>query len=235
MQASGFLGRALARDPGNIEALVIAAWVDISRALGFFTDDRATLLAAAEAAMSKALSIAPDHASAHAALGWVQIHTNRAAEGIAECERALALDPNLAGAHAAIGIAKIYMGRAEETEAHINDALRLSPRDTFVYAWLERAGCAKFCVGKDEEAVALAHRSIEINRTSPITYFYLAAALAHLGRMNEAQTAAQAGLALNPSFTIRRYRPGRPSDNPTYVSQRERFIDGMRKAGVPEE
>ena len=25
-----------------------------------------------------------------------------------------------------------------------------------------------------------------------------------------------------------------PSDNPTYLSQRERFIDGIRKAGVPE-
>ena len=52
--------------------------------------------------------------------------------------------------------------------------------------------------------------------------------------MNEARAAAQAGLALNPTFTISRFRPGRPSDNPTYLAQRERFIDGMRKAGVPE-
>ena len=31
---------------------------------------------------------------------------------------------------------------------------------------------------------------------------------AHLGRMREAQAAAKAGLALNPSFTIRRFRDG---------------------------
>jgi hypothetical protein len=67
-----------------------------------------------------------------------------------------------------------------------------------------------------------------------MAHLHLAAALAHLGRINEAQAAAQAGLALNPSLTIARYRSGTPTDNPTYLSQRERFIDGMRKAGVPE-
>ena len=234
MPASGFLGRALARDPGNIEALVTAAIVDLSRAIGFFPGDRAALLAAAEATLSKALSIAPEHATAHAILGWVEIYTNRAAEGIAECEHALALDPNLVHAHAAIGAAKIYMGRAEETGAHINDALRLSPRDTYAYVWLMIVGMAKFSIGKDEEAVAWLRRAIETNRNTSMAHFYLAAALAHLGRMNEAQAASRSGLALNPSFTITRYRPGRPTDNPIYLSQRERFIDGMRKAGVPE-
>ncbi len=31
-------------------------------------------------------------------MGWVQISTNRAAQGIADCERALVLDRNLAAA-----------------------------------------------------------------------------------------------------------------------------------------
>jgi hypothetical protein len=48
------------------------------------------------------------------------------------------------------------------------------------------------------------------------------------------QAAAQAGLALHPSFTIARNRAGAPSDNPIYLAQRERIIEGMRKAGVPE-
>jgi hypothetical protein len=30
-------------------------------------------------------------------------------------------------------------------------------------------------------------------------------------------------------------RAGGSSDNPTYLEQRERVLDGMRKAGVPEE
>jgi hypothetical protein len=50
----------------------------------------------------------------------------------------------------------------------------------------------------------------------------------------EARDAVQAGLALNPSFTIRRWRSNAYSDNPTYLAQRERIIDSMSKAGVPE-
>ena len=88
-------------------------------------------------------------------LGFVQISTNRAAQGIAECERALALDRNLAGAHAEIGLAKYNIGRAEETEAHIHEALRLCPRDTSAYAWMAFAGFAKLYLGSDEEAVSV--------------------------------------------------------------------------------
>jgi hypothetical protein len=37
-----------------------------------------------------------------------------------------------------------------------------------------------------------------------------------------------------PSFTLRHYRDGAHSDNPTYFAARERIYEGMRKAGVPE-
>ena len=131
-------------------------------------------------------------------------------------------------------MAKNYLGLAEETQAHISEAFRFSPRDTDAHIWLSVAGTAKFLLGRDEEAVVLFRRSIEINRNFPIAHFCLAAALAHLGRLNEAQAAVQAALALNPSFTITRFRTGVPSDNPTFLAQRERFYDGMRKAGVPE-
>ena len=42
-------------------------------------------------------------------------------------------------------------------------------------------------------------------------------------------------LANNPNFTVSRIRAGVLSDNPTVVAGRDRFIDGLRKAGVPEE
>ena len=183
--------------------------------------------------LTKVLSLAPEHAEAHFLLSLVQIFTSRAAQGIAECERALALDRNLAAAHAIIGLAKFYMGRGEETEGHVREALRLSPRDTFAYGWMVIAGHAKLGLGADEEAVARFRRALEINRNDPVAHFYLAAALAQLGRLDEARAATQAGLALDPTFTIARWRRA-ASDNPTYLAQRERIYDGMRKAGVPE-
>jgi tetratricopeptide (TPR) repeat protein len=230
----GYFERALALDPNNVDALVGTALVDFVSAATFLSDDRAPRAAAAEAASTKVLSLAPNHALAQFLLGGVYIHTNRAAEGIAKCEHALALDRNLAAAHSMIGFGKFSIGRAEETESHVLEALRLSPRDTFAYAWMSFAGHAKLYLGRDEEAVGWYRRSIESNRNFPLAHFFLAAALAQLGRMSEARTATEAGLALNPTFTIRRFRANASSDNPTYLAQRERVYDGMRKAGVPE-
>jgi TolB-like protein len=116
-QARGYFERALALDPGNIEALIDTAFVDLAVAGSFLTDDRTARVAGAEKALMKALSLAPQKPRAHALLGIAQIQTNRAAPGIAECEQALALDPNLAYAHASIGAAKIYIERPAETEA----------------------------------------------------------------------------------------------------------------------
>jgi tetratricopeptide (TPR) repeat protein len=67
-------------------------------------------------------------------------------------------------------------------------------------------GCAKSFLGADAEAVVWLRRSIDAQRNLPFTHFNLAAALAQLGRLDEAQAAARAGLALDPSFTLRRFR-----------------------------
>jgi TolB-like protein len=233
-QARTYFERALTFDPGNIEALVWGAYLDVFMASLYAPGDRAARLVAGEAALVDALTRAPEHAWAHLSLGLAQIQTKRAVQGIAECERALALDRNLAPAHAMIGLAKFRIGRGEETEAHIEEALRLSPHDSFVAAWLSIAGDAKLFLGSDEEAVALFGRAIALNRNNPYTHFLLASALANLDRMDEAQAAVRVGLALNPEFTMRRYLSGAASDHPTFLVQRERVAAGLRKAGVPE-
>jgi TolB-like protein/Tfp pilus assembly protein PilF len=233
-QARSFFERALALDPGNIEALVGMAMIDHLVGVVVRPDDRVTRLAVAEAMLTKVLSLAPNHAWAHCWLGAVQIRTNREAQGIAECERALALDPNLADAHGIIGFAKYFLGRGEETESHVQEALRLSPRDARAYVWMIFAGLAKLQLGADEEAVARFRRSVELNRNHPRSHFCLAAALAHLGRLDEARSALNAGLALDPTFTIARYRTGAPSGNPRVRATWRRIIDGLRKAGMPE-
>ena len=99
------------------------------------------------------------------------------------------------------------------------------------------AGMAKNHLGIYEQAVAWFRRAIEANRNYPQAYFWLAAALAQLGRLDEARSAVKAGLALNPSFSISRARAAwtARSDDPTYLAQLEPILEGMRKAGVPEQ
>ena len=104
---------------------------------------------------------------------------------------------------------------------------------THTNGW-QAVAATKLNLGAYAEAAQWARRSIEANRNLPLAHFWLAAALAQLGRLDEARQAIQPGLALAPGFTIARYRAGVQTDNPTYLAQRERIIEGMRKAGVPE-
>jgi TolB-like protein/TPR repeat protein len=236
-QARSFFDRALSVDPGNVDALVGSAVADVREGANSFVTDPSAAFAAAEAKLTKALSSVPDHARGHMWLGLVDMWTKRAAQGVAECEHALVLDRNLAHAHSIIGRAKVFVGRAEETEAHVTEALRLSPRDTMAYIWMYFAGLAKLHLGKYEQAIAWFRRAIEANRNYPAANFNLAAALARLGRMDEAHSAVRAGLALNPTFTVSRGRAALTarSDDPTYLAQLEPILDGLRKAGVPEQ
>jgi TolB-like protein/Flp pilus assembly protein TadD len=233
-QANVCFDRALTLDPGNIEALVQKALIDLVHATYIVNEDRAAHFAAAEAALTKALALAPEHAVAHTYLGYLQIMTNRAGAGMAACERALTLNRNLAGAHGAIGEAKIQIGRAEEAELHIQDALRLSPRDQFAYAWMSIAGRANLLLGCDEAAVAWFRRAIQMHRDFGPPYFWLAAALAYLDRLDEARSMVRTGLAFTPTYNLRRFREGSYSVHPKVLTQWERAVEGMRKAGLPE-
>jgi len=233
-QARAMFERALALDPKNIEAMVWTAAVDLEVSSNYMSDDGAALVAAAEAMLLKVLSLAPNHAYAHLTLAGVLAATNRSAQCISECERALALDRNLADAHAQIGLAKHLMGQGAETEAHVNEALRISPRDIVAHRWLAMVGISKLQILADAEALGWFRRSIEVNRNYPLAHFWLATALALLGSPDQARAVVKAGLALDPTFTVRRFRDNVASNNPTFLAKRKRVCEGMRMAGVPE-
>ena len=198
------------------------------------TDDPEPTLAAAEASLLKALALSPNHAPAHSTMGYLLCRSNRAPRAIEHLERALMIDPNRANAHDLLGYAQIFIGRAEETEAHVMEVLRLSPRDAWLQSWFLHAGTAKTFLGQFEEALPWLRKSIDANRNMPWAYFYLAACLAHLGRLEEARREVKAGLAVDPKFSLRRFRSLDESDNAVFLVQRERLREGMRKAGVPE-
>jgi len=203
--------------------------------MSVFVADSASALVVAEAKLTRALSLVPDHARGHAILGMAYIYSKRAARGIAECEHALALDRNLANAHSMIGFGKTFIGRAEETEGHIREALRLSPRDTLTYLWVYYVGLSKIYLDICDQAVTWFQRAIEANRNFPHAHFLLGAALARLDWLDEARSAVMAGLALNPSFTVARGRGNVNSmtDNPIVLAQAKRVQEAMRMAGAP--
>jgi tetratricopeptide (TPR) repeat protein len=234
-RAKDFFVRALALDPDNIEAAVAAAQVDVSLGSSFITDDGSVHFKIAENALNSVLLRAPNHPRAHMLLGAVQIRTSRAAKGIAECHQALALNRNLADAHGFIGLGKYVLERDEEVEGHIQDALRLSPRDTRAFLWFMFVGMAKLMTKSDLEPLDWLRRSIEANPNHALSHFHFAGALAMTGDLKEARSSAEAGLALDRSFTVRRYRVNVfRFDNPEWTARLEQLYEGMRTAGIPE-
>jgi hypothetical protein len=87
--------------------------------------------------------------------------------------------------------------------------------------------------GRYEHAVEHLRRSAGMNPRQAMAHFFLASALALAGRMAEAAQARDAGLKLDPNFSVAKFRDDQRSD-PVYLQQRERVYDGLRKAGVPE-
>lgn len=234
METRGFFERALVLDAKNVEALVGMAIVDTFIGYADMSGDRNVHLSAAEAALAKALAMSPNHALAHATLGAVQIVTDRALQGIAECQRALELDHNFATAHALIGHAKHQLGRSAETEAHVNDAVRLSPRDAFLPWWMDWVGFAKIALDDCEATASCFRRSIEVNRNHSYGHLGLAVALVQLSRLDEAKAALQQGLALDPHLTVSRMRSNTANPSSASLRRRERFLEGLRIAGMPE-
>jgi tetratricopeptide (TPR) repeat protein len=168
-------------------------------------------------------------------LGAVHIRTCRAASGIAECHQALRLDRNLADAHGFIGLGKYVLERGEEVEGHIQDALRVSPHDTRSFLWFMFVGMAKLMAKTDIVAIGWLRRSIEANPNHALSHFHLAGALAMMGDLKQARSRAEAGLALDRSFTIRRYRLNVfRFDNPDWVARLDQLFEGMLVAGIPE-
>ncbi len=235
-QARAFFDRALAADPDNAVALGASGAVDAAEVALGYVRDPVSALSAAEAKLSKALSLVPDHPPAHVAMGIVCLFSRRVPQGIALCEYALRLDRNLAIAHGWIGLGKYFIGRFEDTEVHVLELLRLSSREPSAHAFMAAAGAAKSALGLHDEAAAWYRRSIEANRTWPLTHFSLAGALAELGRLEELRIAVRTGLALDPTFSLAGYIAAYSSvsDDPKYLAWFAREVDAMRKAGLPE-
>lgn len=99
------------------------------------------------------------------------------------------------------------------------------------------AGVAKNYLGLYDQAITWFRRAIEANRNYPHQYFAMSATLAQLGRLDEAHSAVKAGLALNSSFSISRFRANLAArcEDQRFLAQLEPVLEGMRKAGLPEE
>ncbi len=224
-EAQLMLTRAVSLDPEYADAwrwLAMNHWMGWVHSGGPTESSRSAALELAR----KAVAIDPGDAGCHWILAYLLAYERSFAESDAEFARALELDPNEADAWAALSDIAVLAGRIEEGLEHIRKAFRLNP---FPASWYHLTlGQAQYAAG-DYDAAVETLRSDETYRTS--SRRFLAASLAQLGRLDEARAEAELFLVGNPHFTIRHWAATEPFRDAATL---EHFVDGYRKAGLPE-
>ena len=126
-----------------------------------------------------------------------------------------------------MGRAEALLGRCEQSIAHTKQAFALSPRDPFSGIWYMHLGLAELCRGRLDAAIEQFKRAINSGYPTYFPYAFLAGAEAAKGNDAEAKSRFGGG-ASSQSSTHDQIFCGDDAGLPM-------VIDGLRKAGLPEE
>jgi TolB-like protein/Tfp pilus assembly protein PilF len=232
IEAQVYFRRALAIDAQYAQATAgLSIALSAAASLGW-ADNVDAHFEDAYALAQKAVALDPRHPNAHFALGLVRMWTRRSDRGIAAFEEAIKFNPSFAAAHVLLGQMYLYAGQREEAIERVEKGIRLSPSDSRLFIWLPALAGAHYQMRHYEKAIAAGRRSWSLNRNWPHGLRYVVAGLAQLGRIEEAQAAlsdlqlTDANLEFSASM-LRRTWPD-PADV-------DHLLDGLRKAGMPEE
>jgi adenylate cyclase len=185
-------------------------------------DPEAALDRAVELAL-KAINYDSLDARGYGELGYARLYKKQHDESLTAYERAISLNPNDADLLAEMSDALSYSGDPDRGLQLMQRALRLNPYHPDWYLW--NLGGVHFVRGDYHETVQALNRM----RDQSEAHRLLASTHALLGQMEEARYHAGQVMALHPEFSLEHWRNIPPDRNPMIL---ERFIEGMRKAGL---
>ena len=229
-QALRLLEQAIALDPGYSWAKAFAAYIHVLR-LSQGWVRRADLKDAATLARDALLSSRDDPNTlgfaAHA-LAWL---AREYEVPIACMDRALQLNPNSANILMRSGHLRTYVADADRAIDHFLRAIRLSPVDPqlgYHYIGLSVAHVIK---EEYEKALEYARRGTREMPRWVGAWSQTAVAAVYGGHREEATAAARQLLAVSPNYTIA-IRSSNSGFRDKWLN--ERYVQGLRLAGVPE-
>ena len=228
-KAMPLLERALTLEPDYAGALGYLAWCHQILFVrgGFNQENRNAAIRHARAA----LAFGRDDATALALGGFVvSVTEHNRATAFEALEQALAISPSSSFALFFGSVALAYAGEAERAIDWAERALRFSPFDRLNHLSYHALAIAHFLRGRYEEAAHAARRSVQSIPSSSISRSVLTAALAKLGRIEEAKAVALQVLALDiPSFSAARFCAAMGLPTPLA----EPMTDAWTTAGLP--
>lgn len=224
--------RAIELDPGFARAHGGLAYVLLQSAVLREPEERPALLGEAMRHARRAVALDERDCMNQCVLGRVHVMQCDHEEGIAALELAIQLNPSFAQAYFALGHAMIWCGREEEGIALIERATELSPRDPHLSTFHDLRAMAHYALGEYDAAQSFARRAVRLPNASYRAFATLTATLGQHGGAAEAAPVLEELLRRKPGYDCTYAR----GDfffcaNDALV---ERFVEGLRRAGVPE-
>jgi len=165
----------------------------------------------------------------HIALGYCALMERRTGESIAALRRALDFNPNSASAHAHLSHGLAFAGQDRDAIAHAQEAIRLSPLDSMTALFLGSIAVAHYTAGRYSEAVEYTTQAAGLRPGFQGAHRLRCASLAQVGRIDEARAYLATVRREQPQLSLDWIRSYVPYQTPELI---ERFLDGMRKAGL---
>jgi len=155
-----------------------------------------------------------------------------AAIAAAALDRALARNSNAAHAWMARGNIHAMRNEPEAAIEAVERARRLSPFDPISFFYAGNLALAHFAARRFEQTIQWADSALHDQPRLVTAMRVKVAALAHLGRLDEARAELNRVLAIDPKQTIARFR--RRTLHFAAPEVHELFVTGLRLAGLPE-
>ena len=228
MEAQALLRRAIALEPTYARAHAVLGWATYWATYAYWLPDREESLRQAAAHAQDALQHDPTDPWARMVFGLCLSSAGQHERALGELQAALNLNPSFALGHIVFGWALLRAGHFDEALVETGWALRMSPVDSFAGFYTTVHGLALLGARQFEEALPYLRASITASEHVG-QYHSLISCCGHLGLIEEAQEYIAARNKLGPPVRLSVLRR-----NLANFAHCDAFIEGLKKAGVPE-
>ena len=220
-------------DPNYASPYGMASWSGALRNMYGWMVDREREIADAVRVARRAVALGKDDETALWSGGLSLAYLGKEVEaGAAYIDRALILNPNSAASWNASGVARMCLGESAKAIEHFERGMRLSPLDPLTYFAFTGMAFAHACAGRYDESVSWATKALHEQPSNAQALRVAAIAYALSDRMVDARAAMARLREVDP--TLRLSNLDRVVAPLRRAEDRERYIESLRKAGLPE-